>query len=336
MNLKKKLVLWRWQLIAVKPSQARKMCGKHTLKLWNICILNPQVLKALEIVSIYLTETTLYWIWIQIKINVWIYKILIKIIFCHNCELLAAILGLHGLYDIVSVVDPAMRECLPRMLLTPTGKVQASVQKPHESIWIELDVHKSNPCNGSNYGIEAAAGCYCHVIKYTINCFVSFSRGAPSLPKVHDITVGPQHLLLIANYMKFDETFKPLSHSGIESLALPLQQMSFESTLKLLDLSIVKSQSDNLSSPSSRLMIGQPYKSVPLATSLALQNPTIFIFKWIAPFEIIFMLLIELWSELITFDYENLRNQRKKFAMKICVSLFHSKIVISVRKADWK
>lgn len=79
--------------------------------------------------------------------------------------------------------------------------------------------------------------------------------------QVYGITVDPRHLLLIADYMTFDGSFKPLSRSGIESSASPLQQMSFESTLKFLKSAIVKSQLDSLNSPSSRLMVGQPCKS---------------------------------------------------------------------------
>lgn len=79
--------------------------------------------------------------------------------------------------------------------------------------------------------------------------------------QVYGITVDPRHLLLIADYMTFDGTFKPLSRAGIESCASPLQQMSFESTLKFLKSAIVKSQMDSLNSPSSRLMLGQPCKS---------------------------------------------------------------------------
>lgn len=79
--------------------------------------------------------------------------------------------------------------------------------------------------------------------------------------QVYGITVDPRHLLLIADYMTFDGTFKSLSRSGIESSASPLQQMSFESTLKFLKSAIVKSQLDSLNSPSSRLMVGQLCKS---------------------------------------------------------------------------
>lgn len=101
---------------------------------------------------------------------------------------------------------------------------------------------------------------------------------------VYGITVDPRHLLLIADYMTYDGTFKPLSRRGMESAASPLQKMSFESSLYFLQRAAVSSefirlygwlamnnnflislvalgQCENLESPSSRLMIGQPCKS---------------------------------------------------------------------------
>lgn len=91
--------------------------------------------------------------------------------------------------------------------------------------------------------------------------------------KVYGITVDPRHLLLIADYMTFDGTFKPLSRRGLESSASPLQQMSFESSLKFLQDATISGRKENLESPSSRLMIGQPCKSGTGAFSLL--NPTI-------------------------------------------------------------
>lgn len=97
------------------------------------------------------------------------------------------------------------------------------------------------------FGIEAAARV---IVKEVQTVF-----------QVYGITVDPRHLLLIADYMTFDGTFKPMSRMGMESSASPLQQMSFESTLKFLKNAIVSSRLDNLSSPSSCLMLGQPCKS---------------------------------------------------------------------------
>lgn len=124
------------------------------------------------------------------------------------------------------------------------------------------------------YGIEAAArvivkvcnmnDIHTHKSSSNILIIILFHllfQEVQQVFQVYGITVDPRHLLLISDYMTFDGTFKPLSRSGIESSASPLQQMSFESTLKFLKSAIVKSQLDNLSSPSSRLMVGQPCKS---------------------------------------------------------------------------
>lgn len=52
--------------------------------------------------------------------------------------------------------------------------------------------------------------------------------------KMYGITVDSRHLSLIADYMTFDGTFKPLSRKGMENSASPLQQISFESSLGFL------------------------------------------------------------------------------------------------------
>lgn len=70
------------------------------------------------------------------------------------------------------------------------------------------------------YGIEAAARVIVEEVKGVFD--------------VYGITVDPRHLLLIADYMTFDGTFKPLSRRGMESSASPLQQMSFESSAHFL------------------------------------------------------------------------------------------------------
>lgn len=79
--------------------------------------------------------------------------------------------------------------------------------------------------------------------------------------KVYGITVDPRHLLLIADYMTFDGTFKPMSRRGMESSASPLQQMSFESSVHFLRDATIGGRCENLDSPSARLMVGQPCKS---------------------------------------------------------------------------
>lgn len=79
--------------------------------------------------------------------------------------------------------------------------------------------------------------------------------------KMYGITVDFRHLALIADYMTFDGTFQPLSRKGMENSASPLQQISFESSLAFLKSATLQGKKDDISSPSSRLMLGQPCKS---------------------------------------------------------------------------
>lgn len=79
--------------------------------------------------------------------------------------------------------------------------------------------------------------------------------------KMYGITVDFRHLALIADYMTFDGTFQPLSRKGMENSASPLQQISFESSLGFLKSATLQGKKDDILSPSSRLMLGQPCKS---------------------------------------------------------------------------
>ncbi|KAI4482207.1 hypothetical protein M0804_008758 [Polistes exclamans] len=86
--------------------------------------------------------------------------------------------------------------------------------------------------------------------------------------KMYGITVDFRHLSLIADYMTFDGSFKPLSRKGMDDSASPFQQMSFESSLNFLRNATLQGKKDDLNSPSSRLMLGQPCKSGTGAFSL--------------------------------------------------------------------
>ncbi|XP_016947411.1 DNA-directed RNA polymerase I subunit RPA1 [Drosophila biarmipes] len=105
------------------------------------------------------------------------------------------------------------------------------------------DIHKI----AKTYGIEAASQV---IVKEVSNVF-----------KVYGITVDRRHLSLIADYMTFDGTFQPLSRKGMEHSSSPLQQMSFESSLQFLRSAAGFGRSDELNSPSSRLMVGLPVRN---------------------------------------------------------------------------
>jgi DNA-directed RNA polymerase I subunit RPA1 len=113
-----------------------------------------------------------------------------------------------------------------------------------------LDLNKlyTNDIHGVaiNYGIEAATQV---IVKEVQNVF-----------KVYGITVDPRHLSLIADYMTFDGTIKPLNRKGIESSASPFQQVSFESALTFLKSAALQGRVDNIDSPSACLITGHPCK----------------------------------------------------------------------------
>jgi DNA-directed RNA polymerase I subunit RPA1 len=75
---------------------------------------------------------------------------------------------------------------------------------------------------------------------------------------VYGITVDPRHLLLIADYMTIDGTYRPLNRSGIYDNTSPLQQMTFETALYFLRSAVLGNKQDDIQSPSSCLITGQP------------------------------------------------------------------------------
>ncbi|XP_011861692.1 PREDICTED: DNA-directed RNA polymerase I subunit RPA1 [Vollenhovia emeryi] len=79
------------------------------------------------------------------------------------------------------------------------------------------------------YGIEAANRV---IVKEVRDVF-----------KMYGITVDSRHLSLIADYMTFDGTFKPLSRKGMEDSASPLQQISFESSIGFLKTAMLQGES---------------------------------------------------------------------------------------------
>ncbi|XP_041782131.1 DNA-directed RNA polymerase I subunit RPA1 [Anopheles merus] len=98
----------------------------------------------------------------------------------------------------------------------------------------------------NRYGIEAASRV---IVKEIQNVF-----------SVYGITIDPRHLLLVADYMTASGRYQAMNRMAMESSVSPLQQISFESSLKFLKEALLKGTNDRLESPSSRLIVGQPCK----------------------------------------------------------------------------
>nr|XP_009859137.1 DNA-directed RNA polymerase I subunit RPA1-like [Ciona intestinalis] len=96
------------------------------------------------------------------------------------------------------------------------------------------------------YGIEAARRV---VVKEIANVFA-----------VYGIEVDQRHLNLIGDYMCYEGVYKPFNRMAIESCVSPLQQMSFETTMKFLNSAALYGLQDRLQSPSARIVTGQVVK----------------------------------------------------------------------------
>ncbi|XP_028657412.1 DNA-directed RNA polymerase I subunit RPA1 [Erpetoichthys calabaricus] len=77
---------------------------------------------------------------------------------------------------------------------------------------------------------------------------------------VYGIQVDPRHLSLVADYMCFEGTYKPLNRLGIQSNSSPLQQMTFETSYKFLKEAAMLGAVDELKSPSACLVVGKVVK----------------------------------------------------------------------------
>lgn len=73
---------------------------------------------------------------------------------------------------------------------------------------------------------------------------------------VYGINVDPRHLSLIADFMTRNGSFTPLNRAGMMSCPSPFLRMSFESTCTFLTKAAQEGQSDNLQSPSARIVLG--------------------------------------------------------------------------------
>ncbi len=77
---------------------------------------------------------------------------------------------------------------------------------------------------------------------------------------VYGINVDPRHLSLIADFMTRNGSFTPLNRAGMNSCPSPFLRMSFESTCTFLTKAAQEGQSDNLQSPSARIVLGTTAK----------------------------------------------------------------------------
>ena len=77
----------------------------------------------------------------------------------------------------------------------------------------------------------------------------------------YGIEVDWRHLGLIADFMTFEGGWRPFNRIGMDKNVSPFQKMSYETTTTFLMQAALSGDMDTLSSPSSRIVVGNPVAS---------------------------------------------------------------------------
>ncbi|TPX13246.1 uncharacterized protein E0L32_006446 [Thyridium curvatum] len=110
------------------------------------------------------------------------------------------------------------------------------------------------------YGVEA---CRSNIIRELSNVFQS-----------HGIGVDNRHLNLIGDYMTRNGGFTPFNRMGLSGNVSPFTKMSFETTLAFLKDAVLDGDWDDLTTPSSRLVMGRLGKTGTGSFDVLTQVPT--------------------------------------------------------------
>jgi len=98
----------------------------------------------------------------------------------------------------------------------------------------------------NQYGIEAASTVIVREIRNVFKCY--------------GITVDPRHLSLVADYMTSGGSYRPFNRIGMSDSTSAMQQISFETATEFLKNASLQGKTENLTSPSSRLILGLPVR----------------------------------------------------------------------------
>ncbi|KAL3421950.1 DNA-directed RNA polymerase I subunit [Phlyctema vagabunda] len=112
----------------------------------------------------------------------------------------------------------------------------------------------------SCYGVEA---CRATIIQELFGVFDG-----------HGISVDNRHLNLIADFMTRGGGFSPFNRNGLRGSVSPFMKMSFETTVGFLHDAVLDGDWDDLSSPSSRIVIGRTSKVGTGAFDVMIKAPT--------------------------------------------------------------
>ena len=105
-----------------------------------------------------------------------------------------------------------------------------------------------------NYGVEAARAAIVSELK--------------SIFDTYGIGVSMRHMFLIADYQTAFGDFRPFSRGGLADAPSPLLKASFEMTMAFLSGAALFQEADDLSSPSSNIVVGRPVPTGTGATTI--------------------------------------------------------------------
>lgn len=152
-----------------------------------------------------------------------------------------------------------------KVVVRETKKIERCIRQPHksgrvlitegvnfEALWnedmfVNVDGITSNDVSAvlHTYGVEAARQTIVNEIN---NVFQTYA-----------ISVNTRHLDLIADMMTREGTYLPFSRQGLDSSTSPFLKMSFESTCQFLVKTVLNGDSEDLRSPSARIVVGRPF-----------------------------------------------------------------------------
>ena len=121
---------------------------------------------------------------------------------------------------------------------------------------VDLDAMYTNDIGAllACYGVEAARAAIVTELKGIFDTY--------------GIGVSMRHLFLIADYQTAFGDFRPFSRGGLADAPSPLLKASFEMTMAFLSGAALFQESDDLSSPSSNIVVGRPVKTGTGATTV--------------------------------------------------------------------
>lgn len=158
------------------------------------------------------------------------------------------------------VKDPATEKLMKIPVVHTTGVNLKAMQAYSE--YINPNTISTNDIAAmlTHYGVEA---CRAAIIQELSGVFSG-----------HGISVDHRHLNLIADFMTRGGGFSPFNRNGLRGSVSPFMKMSFETTLGFLADAVTDGDWDDLSSPSSRIVIGRMSKVGTGAFDVLTQVPT--------------------------------------------------------------